>query len=640
MNSDVTILIIEAVSVYLLVLWTHSLRSIAGLAPFYALLGGITAIMSWVTDAGVQVQAAGITFMVGSAVFYTSLLLGVFVVYVFDGPRPTRMAILTIAGVSIMVPVIALVLHAQMALSGHPDIGYVPVPSLRTNTASVLATVADLIFLAIAWEFLGRPELRVRTWLRAFFTLLGVMWLDVLLFNTGAFAGTPHYLNIMTGTMVSRLAVSLFAFPFLYVYLNWQNRKMGSVIENRPVLSILKEVAEVRARLDEAQEEIERRQQAEAALRESEERYRMVMETASDMIFLHDLDGHITYANRAAVETSGYAVENILKQTIFDFLPPEEVKAVQDRMKKRQQQLSDVFLYESIFLDHSGNHVPVEVSSSMVTRGGKPAEMLIMARDIRQRQRIEAERDRLRTQLMEAQKMEAVGQLAGGIAHDFNNLLTAVNGYAELIQYHAQEDRTIRDMASKIQNASVRAAGLVRQLLAFARQQHIQPQSIDLNMLIQKELEFEADRSTHNIQISANFQPDLWPLLIDPGQAYQLVDSLLCHVRDATPVDGQILLQTSNIALQEDDPVAKPEMRPGDYVRFDLTHSGRPLEENVRQRIFEPFFFTSDAVADGIGLRLAAVYGIVKQNNGYIIVDSPADNNTRHQVFLPRAPEH
>ncbi|MCK8602950.1 VUT family protein [Desulfoferrobacter suflitae] len=263
MNNELLILIVEAMTVYFLVLWTHSLRDRIGLAPFYALIGGITAVMSWVTDAGVRVEVAGITFMVGSAVFYTSLLLGVFVVYVFDGPRATRIAISTVAGVSIMVPLIALILHLQMRISDLEPLSYVPTPSLRINTASVLTTIADLVFLAIAWEYLGEPKLRMQLWLRAFLTLLGVMWLDVLLFATGAFVGTPDYLNIMRGTLLSRFIISVFACPFLYLYLAWQNKRTGMMIEHRPVLAILKEVAEIRIELTLAQQEIQRRKQVE-----------------------------------------------------------------------------------------------------------------------------------------------------------------------------------------------------------------------------------------------------------------------------------------------------------------------------------------------------------------------------------------
>ncbi|MBU2490375.1 MAG: hypothetical protein KKA60_13375 [Proteobacteria bacterium] len=263
MSYDVLILILEAMVVYFLVLWAHSLRHRFGTVHFYALLGGITAIMSWVTDAGVAVQVAGITFVVGSTVFYTSLLLGVFVVYVFDGPRATRIAISTVLGVSAMVPLIAAALHLQASLIGSDQLAFVPMPSLRINTASILATFLDMVFLAMAWEYFGKPSLRIRPGLRAFFTLLGVMWLDVFLFATMAFAGTSGYFDIMKGTLASRFVISLFSLPFLFTYLNWQSRKKGLTIENRPVLAILSQVAEIREELSQAQEEIQRRRKAE-----------------------------------------------------------------------------------------------------------------------------------------------------------------------------------------------------------------------------------------------------------------------------------------------------------------------------------------------------------------------------------------
>jgi signal transduction histidine kinase len=272
--QDFVVLIFEAMAIYLLVLGAHALRHRIGTAPFYTVLGGITAVMSWVTDAGVQVQLAGITFMVGSTVFYTSLLLGVFVVYVFDGPRATRVAILTVAGVSALVPLIAALLHVQMTVFDTLSLSQVPLPNLRINIASVVATVLDLVFLAIVWEVLGNPLVRINTWFRGFLTLLGVMWLDVVLFSTGAFLGTLNYLSIMEGTLYSRLVISLFASPFLYLYLKWQSRKTGCVLENRPVLAILREVAAVREELSLAQQEIERRKEVEMALQKSESRYR------------------------------------------------------------------------------------------------------------------------------------------------------------------------------------------------------------------------------------------------------------------------------------------------------------------------------------------------------------------------------
>ncbi|MFD2256975.1 hypothetical protein ACFSSA_09825 [Luteolibacter algae] len=263
MNKELLILIAEAVAVYFLVLLSHSLRSRLGLAHFYALIGSLTAVMVWTTDAGVRVELGGLSLWVGSTVFYTALLLGVFVVYVFDGPRATRIAISTIVGVSIMVPIVTFILHLQIRLAGDATVNYFPPQSLRIYSASIFAAFADLVFLAIAWEFLGKPRFKVRLMARSFFTLLGVLWLDVLLFSSGAFAGTPGYLETMSGTFVSRLVICVFAFPFLYIYIRWQNQKCGMEIENRPLLAILREVTEVRMELSLAQQEIERRKQLE-----------------------------------------------------------------------------------------------------------------------------------------------------------------------------------------------------------------------------------------------------------------------------------------------------------------------------------------------------------------------------------------
>ncbi len=278
MNENILILITEALSVYLLVLFSHSLRHKFGLYHFYALIGGITAVMSWVTDAGIKVEAFGITFLVGSTVFYTSLLLSVFVIYVFDGIKATRIAISTIIVVSILVPIISVVINTQLQLSDVPPLASIPMPSLRINSASIFTTAVDLIFLAIAWEYLGNLKFNISLWLRSYITLLGVMWLDVVLFNILAFGGEPDFSYIIQGTLISRFIISLFAFPFLMIYVYWQNTKQNIESESRPILSILKQVAEIKHELNLAKKEIEQRREIENAIRESLAKHRMMNE--------------------------------------------------------------------------------------------------------------------------------------------------------------------------------------------------------------------------------------------------------------------------------------------------------------------------------------------------------------------------
>ncbi len=269
MNHSLFILIAEALLVYFLVLWAHAQRHRVGTAHFYALIGGLTAVMSWVTDAGMKIVFGSLTFYVGSTVFYTAILLGVFVIYVFDGPRVTQIIISTVVGVSAIVPLIASVLHLQSSLLFDVPLLGVPIPSFRINFASVLTTLVDLVFLAMAWEFFGKPSLRIRLGLRTLFTLLGVMLLDVVLFSTFAFAGSPDYFSIMKGTMVSRFFISIFAFPFLYAYIYLESRRQDVTLENRPVLSILRHIAEISNELSLAHQEIERRKVAEAELQKA-----------------------------------------------------------------------------------------------------------------------------------------------------------------------------------------------------------------------------------------------------------------------------------------------------------------------------------------------------------------------------------
>jgi diguanylate cyclase (GGDEF)-like protein/PAS domain S-box-containing protein len=321
------ILVVEAFTVYGLVLWSHSLRHRFGLAFFYALLGGLTAIMSWVTDANVMVTFGEVTFLVGSTVFYTSLLLGVFVVYVFDGPRATRVAILTVVGVSAMVPVISLVLHMQTHISSTIPLAYVPIPSLRINVASVLTTLADLVFLAISWEYLHGRLRSIPLAAKAFLALLGVMWLDVLLFNTGAFLGQSGYISILSGTLLSRLMITVFAAPILWAYLSWQNSLAGVSMPHRPIFAILEEISELRVELQTAHNEIQHRKAIEVALMRSEKRYRQLIYNASEPIAVLQ-NGLYLLHNAKFLELTGLSEQDIQNASFSDFVHPSDMERV------------------------------------------------------------------------------------------------------------------------------------------------------------------------------------------------------------------------------------------------------------------------------------------------------------------------
>jgi PAS domain S-box-containing protein len=308
-------LIIEAFLLYLLVLGSHAMRHRYGMSHFYAIIGAITAVMSWVTEIGINVEYYGVTFFIGSTVFYTSLLLGVFIVYMFDGPHATRVVISTIIGVSILVPVVLAVLNFQMDLSDIATSEAVPSPALRINAASIVSTFLDLMFLAMVWEYLGNRKFRMQLWLRTYVTLLGVMVLDVILFNTGAFLGSDDYLTIMKGTFSSRFIVSIISFPLLWSYITWQSTQSGVAIETRPVLSIIQQKADVEHELSMAQNEIRERKRVEDALRKSEERYRSLFDNMFEGAYQTTPDGKILSANSALQHMLGYdTLEELLRE--------------------------------------------------------------------------------------------------------------------------------------------------------------------------------------------------------------------------------------------------------------------------------------------------------------------------------------
>lgn len=383
------ILAAEAFTVYGLVLWSHSLRHRFGLAFFYSLLGSLTAVMSWVTDAGVAVTFGDVTFLVGSTVFYTSLLLGVFVVYVFDGPRATRVAILTVVGVSALVPLISLVLHFQTRLSSTTPLAYVPIPSLRINAASVLTTLADLLFLAVSWEYLHGRLKRVPLAAKAFLTLLGVMWLDVLLFNSGAFAGTEGFFSILSGTFLSRLIITAFAAPILWGYLAWQNSIAGVSMPHRAVFAILEELTELRIELQTAHEEIARRKAAEASLVRSERRYRQLVLNASEPIAVIQ-NGLCLLHNRKFLELTGKSGEELAVTVFSEFVHPEELGAVEKSMEDALAHLGQARCIEFTAMQGTTGRMRVQANIVGIEWDGSGA-ILAFFRDVT-RQRLDERR--------------------------------------------------------------------------------------------------------------------------------------------------------------------------------------------------------------------------------------------------------
>jgi nitrogen-specific signal transduction histidine kinase/CheY-like chemotaxis protein len=266
------------------------------------------------------------------------------------------------------------------------------------------------------------------------------------------------------------------------------------------------------------------------------------------------------------------------------------------------------------------------------TTGGEVRAALSVTRDVTQHRRLEE-------QLVQSQKMEAVGRLAGGIAHDFNNLLTGILGYSDILRDGLADDDPLRADADEVKKAAERAASLTRQLLAFSRRQVLQPRVIDLNTIVEEMERMLRPLIGEDVELVTACSAEIGRVEADPGQIEQVIANLVVNARDAMPNGGRLVIATADSDVDEEHARAHvAEMTPGPYVLLSVTDSGVGIEPETLGHLFEPFFTTKD-VGKGTGLGLATVYGIVKQSGGYIWVYSEPGRGTSFQIYLPRV-EH
>jgi nitrogen-specific signal transduction histidine kinase/CheY-like chemotaxis protein len=244
----------------------------------------------------------------------------------------------------------------------------------------------------------------------------------------------------------------------------------------------------------------------------------------------------------------------------------------------------------------------------------------------------------LEGQYRSSQRMEAVGQLTGGIAHDFNNLLTAINGFAELIQFRLSPEDPLQDLVNNILQSGQRAADLVSQLLAFSRKQIIEPKVLNLNTSVSEMSTMLQRIIGEDIELEVVLTPELWPVKVDPARIEQVIVNLAVNARDAMPDGGRLLIETGNIVLDDEYVANHMGTQPGKHILLAISDTGIGMTEEEKARIFEPFFTTKE-VGKGTGLGLATVFGIVKQNGGNIWVYSEKGRGSAFKIYLPCADE-
>jgi PAS domain S-box-containing protein len=371
------------------------------------------------------------------------------------------------------------------------------------------------------------------------------------------------------------------------------------------------------------------RRQAEAALRASEERFRALVENSSDALLLVDAEGRVTYISPSSSRHLGWGSDEMLGQSIFDFLHPDDRDAMSMKLAEVLRSPGKP-VTQDIRLQHAdGSWRAIE--SIAVNRLSDPSveAIVVNARDITDRRKLEE-------QLRHAQKMEAVGQLAGGIAHDFNNLLTAILGYCNLMRDDMPAEDPLRADLDEIHTAGERAASLTRQLLAFSRRQMLQPQVVDMNSVVQQLEKLLRRLISENVELVTALARDLLSVRVDPASIEQILVNLTVNARDAMPHGGRLTIETSNVDLDETFAIAHVPMKPARYVMLAVGDTGEGMDADTQARVFEPFFTTKEQ-GKGSGLGLATVYGMVKQSGGYIWVYSEPGHGTVFKVYFPPA---
>ena len=366
---------------------------------------------------------------------------------------------------------------------------------------------------------------------------------------------------------------------------------------------------------------------AEAALRASEERFRALVENSSDALLLLDADGRVKYMTPSSVRHLGWTPEQLIGRSILEFMHPDDGERVGGRIREALD-LPGKSLGGEVRFHHADGSWRI-MEGVGVNRLADPAVagIVVNVRDITERRKLE-------DQLRQAQKMEAVGQLAGGVAHDFNNLLTAILGYCHLMLDEIPEGDPLRLDLLEIQAAGDRAASLTRQLLAFSRRQMLQPQVVDINLLVTQLEKLLRRLISEDVELVTALAPGLRPVTVDPASVEQILVNLAVNARDAMPTGGRLTIETANVDLDEAYAVTHVAMPAGPYVMLAVSDSGQGMDAPTRARIFEPFFTTKEQ-GKGSGLGLATVYGIVKQSGGYIWVYSEPGHGTSFKVYLP-----
>ncbi len=382
-------------------------------------------------------------------------------------------------------------------------------------------------------------------------------------------------------------------------------------------------------------QDITDRKRAEDALRATENRYRRIVENTSEGVWMYDGAGVTTFMSSRMAELLGSTVADAVGRPIFDFMSADVVVEAQNRLARRRSGIAE--RGELKLRRRDGTDLWVSVHADPLQDSvGTFEGSLALVTDITEQRRSRDALGRSEEQLRQAQKMEAIGSLAGGVAHDFNNLLSVILSYTDLATADLKPTDPLRADLEEVHKAGLRAAALTRQLLAFSRQQVLQPSVIEMNDVVTGVERMLTRLLGEDIEVSWITSPTAGKVHADAGQIEQVIMNLVVNARDAMPKGGHLTIETANVLIEEGYAgVEHQGLVPGSYVMLAVTDTGTGMSAATQDRVFEPFFTTKDK-SKGTGLGLSMVYGIVKQSGGHISVSSELGKGTTFKMYLTR----